>query len=499
MARACSTSAVIVAVACAAACGDDSIVLTIAGRDTVREVAAVEVAVEDDTGARESARFAIADGALDKTVTIATTGRSGDLAISVRAVDDRELLVAIGEVVAPAAGDAAVTVVLDPAEFGLNDRVVGAQALTGDDALAGAQLATLPDGTAFAAWESDEVMARLFDAHTRPVANATELTPLEFPVAADTTDGIHPSVAVGPDGWVVTWEHRAGLGVRDIAARVFAHADADPISLFDEPVASTGGVNFAPDAFALADGRFGVTWISEGPGPGFQTEAFVQLLSDAGAAMGPSFAVSAGDGGREFGPDGLALAGGGFVVVWLDGSERLLGRVFDETRAALTGDLSLNDGGAFAFVSHARAVALPTGGFAVAYVQSGDEGSFLQLGLFDDRGAPTQLPVRVADVTGVGGVDVAVRAGDRAIALAWDEGGASEAGADVYLRVYDSTGQPCGDAQVVHVERAGNQRGPSVAPFGIDAFMVAWTDESGRLHDPSMSGVAGRIVYPTCE
>ncbi|WP_417211439.1 calcium-binding protein [Antarctobacter sp.] len=39
----------------------------------------------------------------------------------------------------------------------------------------------------------------------------------------------------------------------------------------------------------------------------------------------------------------------------------------------------------------------------------------------------------------------------------------------------------------------GTQRDPAVAPFGDDAFIVTWTDESGLVADPS-TGVVGQII-----
>jgi hypothetical protein len=222
------------------------------------------------------------------------------------------------------------------------------------------------------------VFGRLFDGAGTPLGN-------EFQLNTYTTGNqVLPAVTMGDLGdFVVVWN---SFGQDGDDFGVFARrfdATGAPLSGEFQVNTYTTSYQVLPDLAADADGDFMIAWTSTAQ-DGDNRGVFARPYDSSGAPLAPEFQVNTYTTGAQSGALGAAIASyspGAFVIAWGstqsgDDGYRVVGRRFDETGAALSGEFSVNtyttgDQYPVAIVSAGD------GEFIVTWASNGQDGSTL--------------------------------------------------------------------------------------------------------------------------
>lgn len=213
-------------------------------------------------------------------------------------------------------------------DFQVNTTTVGAQ---GDP-----DVATRSDGSFIIVWDSSGgqdgagrgVFGRLFDSSGVPVSGEIAINQ---DTLGDQNDGV---VAVQQDGsFIVVWESGVGDAAGyDIVGRLFNSAGAPETNDFQ---VNTHTPSDQEDIAIGVDGNDGFVVVWESDDQDFSYEAIAgQRLASDGSLVGDEFQVNTYTADRQANP-GLAVNSvGGFVVVWEDYFQDILGvttfgRVYD--------------------------------------------------------------------------------------------------------------------------------------------------------------------------
>ncbi len=256
--------------------------------------------------------------------------------------------------------------------------------------------AALPGGGFVVVWDASQgdnfvsqgLLARVFDADGAPLSNVFLVnTPGGF-------GAIEPAVvAFGSGEFVIAWEDRS---TDDIRAQRFSATGVEIGSEFT--VNSTlAGEQIEVALQALDSGGFLATWNSPESG---SDEIRGRLFNAAGAPLAADFLINTTTAGDQHDSAIVRLGSGDLLVTWassphgdFSGDGSIVGRLYDATGASIGGEIVLQaldgyDGG-----GRHRIVALPSGGFALAWTERDaapdtDDGS-VWVRLFDDDGIPT--------------------------------------------------------------------------------------------------------------
>ncbi|MGB0904605.1 MAG: hypothetical protein ACPGVJ_06880, partial [Mangrovicoccus sp.] len=200
----------------------------------------------------------------------------------------------------------------------------------------------------------------------------------------------------------------------------------------------------------LADGRYVVTWHSQGQ-DGSDYGIFAQLYTNTGQRIGTSFQVNSYAAGSQDYPQIAALEDGGFVIVWQsygqDGDRYGgYGQRFDAAGQAIGDEFQINTI-TYRDQTFISVVGTTDGGFAIT---------------FTDYGADTS----------------------------------STSYADIRLRIYDDQGQPVAADQTVNTVTYRLQTDPKISrieasgdanQLSAGGLVVVWTDLSGSSDHPDRS------------
>jgi Ca2+-binding RTX toxin-like protein len=229
----------------------------------------------------------------------------------------------------------------------------------------------------------------------------------------------------------------------------------------------------------LSSGGYVVTWhTAGGSAAGVHESIRVQRFNAIGQKDGPESILNSvlPTGTSVSAPDIVALADGGYAVVWaktVDGAREFRVRSFNADGTELTAEAAIpgSDGG-----GNPALAALAGGGFAVAWHESG----FVHAQLYDGAGAPagSTLVVDSGPFSTSGAPAVAGLADGRFL-VSWWEGGSS----DVKARLFNADGTAVGGEFLVNTGTAGTQNLPSAAALEGGGFVVAWTSSNGSAVD----------------
>lgn len=501
----------------ACACGEDPrtvVFVTIDRRPTVHEVTRLRVAVRNE-GAERAQEFPVAPHAFPLSLTVTPTGRTGDLELSVSALDADGALVARGARTVTIVPNERVDLdlVLDPEDFVLNGMAARTQWLTVRMELAGRQLAVRPDGAWMVAWENDcplsrcDILGRLFDGTTRPATNATNLNDLEFIVNQTTEFTISPAVAAGPEGFLVAW-----IGEMGHVKATALTADGGHRAPTDTLVSADPAAERSPVAIGRPDGSWVVAWERPRAAPATGTDVRVRLLSPdatplANGVTGDAsdYSLSSALAGTATLPHLAPFPSGGFVATWTYQNE---GETLTNIRARIYGGTgaptsqfdipvtSYSTGSA----DLPHVAVLSDDAFVLAWWRDAGEQQPLLLQRFDGSGKATGPAIEiVADTeTFWPAPALAARRDGAGLGVAWADCGASGdgQGCGIRFRLFHASGLPVGEDVVVNTTIAGDQQAPSLAALGGDAFLVVWTDGSMAPPDTDGNGLRGRVIYP---
>lgn len=487
-----------------AACGDSYVVVTVNAQPGIDGATQLAVAASN-AGAMQTQTFELGAHQFPVTFSIATSDRSGELALALSAFGSDGTLLAVGSAEANVGSDIAVT--LDPADFVVNTDFTTDQFLTDDYETAGFQVAATDGGPWTVSFRNTctddcQIFARMFDPSGEPlkteVASSTNAFTLTTSATADQT---FPAVAAANASTLAVWDSTTDAGSNGIGCRGIDASGALTTQnqvMLSSDLADT--VTIAP----LSTGDFAVAWQITEPAFAIRT-----IIAQADCTpVGPAATASTIVGAME-GPHRASVANNGSSVLytWItDGAVHA--RAATPTGGFGGAEFTLYAAPAGFAIEQARVAALGAGfGVAVRLITSdGTTGGMIQLLATNAAGQPLAgMPVTISDQTGadfsVGaqGFSITTRA-DGATLIAWqqcDDGspGACIGHMDVFGAIVRDTGALVGAPFEIATTTGGDQTSPAAAALA-DAFAVAWNDSSKTAPDTTSLAVRARVIYP---
>lgn len=214
-------------------------------------------------------------------------------------------------------------------------------------------------------------------------------------------------------GFVATWSDQSTGALK---AQIFSSTGAKVGGEF--AIASGFNINSTtPTSIAgLEDGSFVVTWTVSSTGQG--VDVYAQRYSATGAAIGSRFLAHSPSAEHQTGPEIASLAGGGYVIAWVDGApdnRQIKAQIFDAAGSKVGGAFQLSTG-SFGTESAVEIVALASGGFVAAW----QDGAQVKAQIFSSTGDKIGAEFALNASTWVSGISLAVTT-DGNIVISWYE------------------------------------------------------------------------------
>jgi hypothetical protein len=505
-------------------------------KDSVKRTTALEVSFTNE-GERKLNVFSKAGQRIDfpTSFVIQANGRSGEVEVSVKAMDETDSVVGEGGAKGTLAPDSQVdlTLLLYPSDFQVNARYAADQIFADVTRFGfGRQLASSADGSFVAVWEDKcphnrcDVYFRTFDPLAAPKTNPTEGSTDEV-IANEPGNDIYdmPTVAVQADSgsFVMAWQRTVAtadpkISYFKVMSRSFA-ADGRPDAganggketELSGDETQNGWWTGVPHIALLRDRGYLVvwegwnaatgTWEVKGRylGPnGVPTKTY----DDKDAAF--SITSFAGSLDPEAAPAVAAGPNSGFMVVWNENGAAK-GLAYGPRAAPLGKSPVTLDSTRSGKVEGVNIAGL-LWGYGVVWtdtVVSGadQDGSCIRLRRLNPSGEPMQ-PDEVEftlSTTATGNQKLPALAAlpDGSALAVWStEYAATSSGGHISGRKLLPNLLPVGDDFQVNTTQTGYQEQPSVAPHALDGFVVIFVDHSGTPPDTLGTGIRGRLVYP---
>ncbi len=296
------------------------------------------------------------------------------------------------------------------------------------------------------------------------------------------------TVAVQPDGgYIIVWIDVSGLDGQ--GQGIFGQRfDASGEKVGPEFLVNTitSGDQFSPTIAVAPDGSFIVGW--EGPGSG--TDVFAQRFDKNGVKVGTEFLLSTTVVGSQRYPEIQFFSDGTYVAAFVDGNQTVLQKfgADDRSRGVETRIIS---GAGDAVVMDALNV-MPDGRVLQAWTSAND----VYAQLFDSNlqpiGVQTRLNSYITDVQRY----VVVRVdGVGNIWAVWESNGQDGSGYGAYVRRFDSNLNPYGPEFAISTSTANNQYGLTLAVAPNGRTIIAWGDNNNRDGGGTAGGDSGTSVW----
>jgi hypothetical protein len=199
------------------------------------------------------------------------------------------------------------------------------------------------------------------------------------------------------------------------------------------------------------------------------------------APVGSEFDVNSTFARSQAQADGAALAGGGFIVTWIDADFNttagrfIRAQIYDQDGTPVDTELTLLS--TSSGIINPAVTGLAGGGFVVTWSSLFDG---IQAQVFDAHGAAVAPAFNVSPVSAnsTRRPDVAAL-DDGGFAIVWDDtrsAGGDVSGSGVHLRAYDAAGAALGPDKLVNIATAGNQADTSITALPDGHYVVTWTD-----------------------
>ena len=504
-----------------AACGSstDYVVVKVFARDAVHGAQTIAVTL-GNAGTTRTDNLMMNGSGFPVTFSISAPGRTGELTIAVDAIDANQLVVGRGATTTTIDADTA-NVLLDPMDFVVNTDYAGDQFPSSDFEAAGFQLAALPDGTWTTAFRDNNcpassctLFARRFDRRGQPVATQAAARTNAFAITGKPTlAAATPAIAASQTATIAAWDYFDTTGSNSgVACRAINGAGAlgaDQVAVTTDPMERADVVSAA----AMAGGNFVVTWNTSLSGVG--TIRMATVTPDC-SLTGAVQSVSAGVSGDLIHRASVATSANHVLFAWIANGD-LHTRLASASGALSAAEVTLVPQTAIEQVEHARVVAVPGGGFAIAVrwtVKNTSTGtSHIDLFRVSDSGALVGTPVRVTDQSGndfdssesfgiASRSDATKTPAEVTVLVVWHTCGGlpddSMCGVFGRLLRHDPVSDgftTVGDRFVIPTTTAGDQRLPSVVGLP-DSYVAVWSDASAAKPDLAGLAVRARIVYP---
>lgn len=238
------------------------------------------------------------------------------------------------------------------------------------------------------------------------------------------------------------------------------------------------------ESVALADGGFAVVW-SDSRTTGADTSGSgvrISTFDQAGNALLSEVLVNTSTTGSQALPSVTGLADGGFVVAWTDqasGNWRIKAQIFDASGSKVGTEFAASTlTTPYGGEVGTSAITLTNGNFAIAWY----EGYAQHIRVFTPTGTPVGAEITVPAYFG-GAVEgpelTALSDGGFVVTWVGNYGTNSDgSGSGIYFQAYDAAGAPVGSVQLANATLAGDQIEPSVVALDNGGFAITWTDMS---------------------
>lgn len=512
MRRACLLAGV---AAAASACGSAShagyVLVTVDARPAVHDAASITVTLAN-AGTMRSDTLMLGGKAFPVTFSVSAPGRTGDLAITVDAIDAGGIVIGHGSATTTVASPSA-EVMLDATDFVVNTDYAGDQFPTDNFQAAGFQLAALPDGTWTTVFRDGcmqnacNVFARRFDRTGKPVTTQAAASTNAFVVTArPTSDLADAAIAANPDTTLAVWNFTdpvtsttTGVACRSIDATGRLAADQTTIASESASVVSVA---------ALTAGRFAVTWKTTLPAMNNVDAIHTVVVKSDCTPLGGIAELARGAVFADFVHRGsVASSAGQILFAWITNGELyaslMPGGTAPSPGVKLIPKTTLE-------VEHARVAAAPNGDFVIAVswtLVTGTGPGRIDLFRVTPRGTLVGSPVTVTDQSDGDPIHddsfgLATRS-DGTVMIAWHVCNATGDSCALSGRILQLTpdgtttpwATPVTDAFAIPTTAGGSDKLASVVGLP-DAFAVVWSDSSMRPPDTAGQAVRARIIYP---
>ena len=326
------------------------------------------------------------------------------------------------------------------------------------------------------------------------------------------TDQSFPTVtSLANGGFVVAWTEAGVQSDYKIKAQVYDASGAvvTPAFLVNSTTwTQQGGNNLPgnhnPTITGLSGGGFVVTWQDYAGTAGDASGAGIlsQLYSAAGAPVGSAVRVNTQTSGDQTQPMVTSLAGGGYVVTWMDSTAAgtvMKAQLFSAAGAKIGGEIAVD-----AEVQNDQALpvvtGLATGGFVVAWQDSkpasGEPDTLIRAQVFSAAGAKVGTSLVVSDTT-AGERDFPSIASlpNGGFVVTWQHF-TSPTDSDIKAQVFNGDGTRLGAEMLINTSTADYQERPVITSVTGDGFVIAWGDSSGLGGDADGTSIkAQRFSY----
>ena len=489
-----------------AGCTDGTyIVITVDKRPAVHDAAKFSVTLTNEGSMRTDA-LPLNGDAFPLTFSVSAPGRTGDLGITIDALDANNLLVGRGAT-STALDVPTAALILDSADFVVNTDVANDQFLSDDFEAAGLQLAASTDGTWIATFRdmpcsSCNIYGRRFDASGTAITSAVAASTNAFTLTTTLTQiTAQVAVAAGSGKILAFWDFADTVGTgQGVACRALDMTGAALPSQL--PIATDVGTDVV-SATALSNGNYAVAWNAPIAGGLSQIRTII-ARPDCTTVIANPVAISASSGTLGARRAHVTANMANVFYAWIVDNKDVHVRGANNGAGFPTGanDVTFLPHTATQQVDHVRVAPLGTG-FAVVVRWSTSTGTGpgkIELYRSTPLGVMTGGPTLVTDKSGSDFLSdkafgVATRS-DGALMVVWHQCEAGGGSCDVFGRVLRPSGVPVGDPFALATTTQNDQINPSVVAIGADAFVASWNDASAQVPDPAGTAVRARVIYP---
>ncbi len=300
-------------------------------------------------------------------------------------------------------------------------------------------------------------------------------------------------------GYVICWSDPNGDGSGYSAKAQLIGADGTLIGGEFLVNTATLADQKIPTVAALENGGFAITWYdySNQTGDSSGSGVVVRVYDADGTAATSEILVNTTTTNDQVEPYVAGLAGGGFVVTWIDYSNEggdtsvsaVRAQVFASDGTVVGGEILVNTE-TNDWQIQPQIAGLENGNFVITWTDrsgiGGDASNFgVKAQLFAADGTKiggeflvnTELPNEQSDptVTGLAG---------GGFVITWNDHsglGGDSSGWGIRAQLYDANGTPIGDEFIVNTITFDEQQGPTVAALPDGGFVISWMDYAGTF------------------
>jgi hypothetical protein len=211
--------------------------------------------------------------------------------------------------------------------------------------------------------------------------------------------------------------------------------------------------------------------------------------------LGAEFRVNNFTTGSQTSPAITALADGKFIVTWesngQDGTDNIYARIYDANSNSLSSDFLVNTT-TNSSQNIAAITALTNGNFIVAWQSDGQDGTNnIYSRIYDANGNPQTGELLINTITSDEQQNPKIAAlANGSFVFTWESKNQDGDNKGVYARIYNANGVAQTGELLINVTTAKSQDSPAIAPLPTGGFAIAW---QSYLQDGNQEGVYARI------